>query len=494
MIFRRFAGVFLLSALIGAHRIDAASQAPAGPIAPAASPLTGTAAPPTPPSSAAPSGEDTTFLRVFLKDGSTLTSYGELARLDDRAVFSMPTNGSVVDPQLHLVTLPSDRIDWERTTRYADSARATRYLATRAEQDYARLSDDVAQALSDVTAIQNPDGRLAIVQRARKTLAEWPPRHYNYKAEEVRQMLGMLDEAIADLRAAAGLQRFDLAFVAHVETPEFREPLMPLPTPREAIEQTLRAAAMSPSSVERVSLLTTVLGTIERNTAAIDNSWAWTTRAAVRSMIDQEAAVDRLYQGLTRRYLSYAEQRAKLGDVRAIQNVLTQIPSDDKQMGGRRPEAVAALVGAVQEQLDAAQKVRLARDRWLLKSEDYRKYNLAVSPYLQKLQALKPALEDIKSLAGSTPVALVQIQTASAQILAGVAAILAPEDLRPAHALLVSASQLADSAARIRREAALSGDINRAWDASSAAAGALMLMTRATTDIQAMLKPPVPVK
>ncbi|MGE3510450.1 MAG: hypothetical protein AB7N65_16390, partial [Vicinamibacterales bacterium] len=86
------------------------------------------------------------------------------------------------------------------------------------------------------------------------------------------------------------------------------------------------------------------------------------------------------------------------------------------------------------------------------------------------------------------------IQTASARILSGVSAILAPDDLRAAHALLVSAAQLADSAARIRREAALSGDIARAWDASSAAAGALMLTGRAVTDIQSMIKPPVPIK
>lgn len=505
MKFRRFAGVFLLSALIGAHRIDAAPQPQSGPNVPAAPPLTGTAAAtstiasaPTaarPASTAATTAvDDTTFLRVFLKDGSTLTSYGELARLEDRAVFSMPTNASVVDPQLHLVTLPSDRIDWDRTNRYADSARATRYLATRAEQDYAQLSDEVAQALSDISTVQDPDGRLVIVERARKALAEWPPKHYNYKQDEVRNMIGMLDEAIADLRAAAGLRRFDLAFVANVDSPTFREPLMPPPTPREAIEQTLRAATLSPSSIERVSLLTTVLGSIERNTAVLESGWAWTTRAAVRSMIEQESAVDRLYQGLTKRYLSYAEQRARAGDVRAIQNVLAQIPADDRQLGARRPEAVAALVGAVQDQLDAAQKVRLARDQWLLKSDGYRKYHTAVTPYLQKLQALKPALEDIKSLAGSTPAALVQIQTSSAQILTGVSAILAPEDLRPAHALVVSAAQLADSAARIRREAALSGDIKRAWDASSAAAGALMLISRASNDIQAMLKPPVPIK
>ena len=65
-----------------------------------------------------------------------------------------------------------------------------------------------------------------------------------------------------------------------------------------------------------------------------------------------------------------------------------------------------------------------------------------------------------------------------------------PDELRAAHALLVSAVQLAANAARIRREATLAGDMARAWDASSAAAGALMLGARARSDIQALLRPP----
>jgi len=36
-----------------------------------------------------------TIFRVFLKDGSSLVSYGELARVDNRVVFSMPTSASV---------------------------------------------------------------------------------------------------------------------------------------------------------------------------------------------------------------------------------------------------------------------------------------------------------------------------------------------------------------------------------------------------------------
>ncbi len=55
---------------------------------------------------------------------------------------------------------------------------------------------------------------------------------------------------------------------------------------------------------------------------------------------------------------------------------------------------------------------------------------------------------------------------------------------------MLSAVELAANAATIRREAALSGSIARAWDASSTAAGSLMLATRAKIEMQSALRPP----
>jgi len=54
----------------------------------------------------------------------------------------------------------------------------------------------------------------------------------------------------------------------------------------------------------------------------------------------------------------------------------------------------------------------------------------------------------------------------------------------------VSAVQMAASAANTRLEATLANDVNRAWNASSAAAGALMLGARARVDIQTVLRTP----
>src|SRR5262249_24944995 len=92
----------------------------------------------------AAAGEDSALLRVFLKAGTALVSYGEFARVGDRVVFSMPLDATA-EPALYLVNISADLVDWDRTNRYAESARATRYLATRAETDYIALSNDIAR-------------------------------------------------------------------------------------------------------------------------------------------------------------------------------------------------------------------------------------------------------------------------------------------------------------------------------------------------------------
>jgi hypothetical protein len=438
---------------------------------------------------ASAAADDATLFRVFLKDGTSLVSYGEFARVGDRVIFSMPTSATP-NPPLHLVNLVEDRIDWDRTNRYAASARATHYIETQAGNDYLALSNDIAQTLNDVSLTTDVSKRLAIVERARKALAEWPANHYNYRSAEVRQMLTMLDEAIADLRAANGGERFALDFSAFAELPPIREPLLMPPTPQEAIEQTLAAAHLSDSPAERTSLLAAAVDSLEHGKAAVPADWADATLAATKAQIGHELAVDRTYQMLTKRMIVVAEQRARSADVRGLQRLLVRIQQRDAALGAARPDAVTALVSAVEARLDAARQLRLARDRWALRAPDLQKYRLAIAAPVDLLAGLKPALEDIKALAGSTPATLITIRRVVSQIVTHASTIEPPDELKAAHALLVSAAELAGNAALIRREATMAGDMARAWDASSAAAGALMLGARARTDMQAQLRMP----
>jgi hypothetical protein len=469
------AGGTLALCLFSLHA-GAQPAAPASPVAPATSASTVAA--------------DAAFFRVFLKDGTSLVSYGEVARVGDRIVFSMPTTTAGADPDLQLVNLPADRVDWDHTTKYAESARASRYLATQAAADYVQVSNEVAQALNGVAGAGDPAKRLALVEKARTTLAAWPAAHFNYKQDEIKQMLGMLDEAIADLRAAAGLGRFDLTFVTGPNVPVPNEPLLPRPTPKEEIEGVLTAAKLTDSSAERSSLLSAALDGIQKNSDQLPSDWAAATTAATVAIIAKEETTDHAYQSLTTTMLSLAKARTKAADVRGLQRLIDQIHARDQAMGGKRPESVQSLVDSVEAQLDVARRLQLLRDQWALRAADYRKYRLSILTSLNRFAELKTSLENIKALSGSSPFALSNIERTDAAIRRNLEATKPPDELQETHSLLSSAVEMADAAAHIRREAALTASITRAWDASAAAAGALMLVARARDELTKALQVP----
>src|SRR2546421_290112 len=419
------------------------------------------------------SGEnDATLFRLFLKDGGTLVSYGEVARVGDQVVFSMPT-GAGTPPPLHLTTLAADRVDWPRTDRYAMSARSGRYIETQAENDYADLSNQVAQTLNEVGQTNDPARRLDLVERARRTLVAWPPEHFNYREPDIRQLVAMLDAAIADLRSSDQARQGQFAFnlVALASAPPAYEPLMPAPTLKESIEQVLLAARISESPTERVHLYKSALGSLDRIRldASIPTEFVTAASATVTQAIAAEVRIDRNYQVLTQRMLRLADLRAREGNVRALERLATRVHTNDQLLGFARPDVVGSLLAAIDEKLDAARRLQLARDRFALRAPVLAEYRLAIRGPMDQFAALKSALEDIKSLSGTPPGTLQVIERAIGRLVATASAIQPPDELVEAHALFVSAVSLARNAASIRREATLASSIDRAWDASSAA-------------------------
>jgi hypothetical protein len=64
-------------------------------------------------------------------------------------------------------------------------------------------------------------------------------------------------------------------------------------------------------------------------------------------------------------------------------------------------------------------------------------------------------------------------------------------DLAALHALFRSASELAHNAATLRLDAVEAADLEIARRASAAAAGAIMLLSKAKADLDAALRPPI---
>lgn len=437
----------------------------------------------------AAAASDAALLRLFLSDGTALVSYGEFARVDDRVIFSMPVGGTAAEPRLHVVSIPVSAVDWARTDRYSDSARYQHYATTRGETDFMQLSGDVARVLNDVALSTEPARALEIAMQARKTLAEWPQAHYGYRQKDVREIVGLLDEAISDLRAAAGIGAFDLSFVAMAaEVP--LEPLLGMPSPREMIDQLLAVARLSDRSAERLSLLQSALAALDDAGSAIVAADATKLRETITAQIREEQAIDERYKRLSTRLLSAATTAAARARVRDVEAVLARIRREDARLGSRRPDVVQALSASVRAHLEAARQLRLMRDQWQLRRAVYRDYQGLVKGQLLQLVKAQPALDAIKRLAGPTPAMLTSLRARFDGGSERMQRMAVANDVRDVHELLVGAWGFAENAIRVRQEAIASGDLQTAWRASSAAAGALMMLSRAQEEIRALLEPP----
>jgi hypothetical protein len=433
---------------------------------------------------------DATLFHLFLTDGSTLVSYGEYARLDDRVIFSMPAGGPSDQPRLHVVSLPASAVDWPRTDRYAASARYQHYATTRGEADFVQLTNEVARVLNEIALNTDRSRALAYAEQARRTLAEWPRAHYGYRQRDVREITMLLDEAISELRASLGIATFDIALVADPVIDQPLEPLRGMPPVAVQLEQVFKVAALTERSVDKVALLQTALVMLHEASASIaaDKAQAW--RRTAEAGIRQEQVVDLKYADLSRRLMATAVRAASRASIRDVERVLASIPREDARLGARRPEAIVALRASVESQLDAARRLRLLRDQWIIRRSLYRDYQRTVGGQLLQLVKTQPALEAIRRLEGPAPGAVVSLRARLAGGAERLARVVTPNDVRPAHDLLVSAWRFAENALNGRYDAIHSGNLTTAREASSAAAGALMLLSRAQQEIRTLLEPP----
>jgi hypothetical protein len=429
------------------------------------------------------------LFRVFLSDGRVLSSYGEWARLEDRVIFSMPTQLSRDPVELHLVSIPSQRIDWPRTESYAESVRAAAYAATRGDADFAAFSSEVAKTLNEVAQIADPQLRLSTAERARQKLADWPAQHYGYRVAEVRDALAVLDEVISQLRISVGINRFDIALSSPLPAPP--PPPLPPPTDAELVEQFVAAASLAETPAERLGLLQTVLRLIDRAVGLLPGEWAARMRSSVTGDLERERKIERAYDELRKSTLETAARLARRGSMPDLEKLRDRVRAEDKRLGGQRPGDVAALLATIDLEAAVAVRTREAERRWQKRAPEYRRYRRAMDGAFKTFNGTVSALEQVKAMRGPTPAAIAPLSKRLARSAKSVAKVRPPEELAPGHALIKSAWELADNALRLRVEAVAQNNVDVAQRASSAAAGALMLYQRARTDQQvAMEKPP----
>jgi len=432
---------------------------------------------------------DATLFRIFLRDGASFVSYGEFARVGDQVVFSMPVGGPAEQPRLHVITVPAGEVDWPRTDQYSEAARAQRYADTRGEEDFERLSNDVARVLNEVALASDKNAALASAEQARQTLANWPATHYGYRQRDVREVVALLDEAISDLRASAGRNDFNLALVAMPEEAGYESLLGP-PTVMEQIDATFRAARLAPYVADRISLLQESLALVAEAGSALAPSEAARLRHLAEDQIHEEAVIDDRYAALSRRFLALASSAAGQARISDVERVIKQVGKEDKNLGGRRPEVLQALDASLQVQLDNARRLRLLRDRWQIRRTSFRQYQRTINSQLLQLVKIQSSLDAIRRLNGPSVTTLVSLRSRLDGGADRLQRMTVPDYLRSTHELLVSAWRFAESAVDIRYDAVSSGNVTIAWQASSSAAGALLMVERVQHDIRALLEPP----
>jgi hypothetical protein len=432
---------------------------------------------------------DPALFYLYLLNGDTLTSYGEFARIDDRVIFSMPVGGSAHEPRLHVVTLPAGMIDWDRTERHVRSARYQRYVATRGEADFEVVTGEVARVLSHIAATTDPRQALAIAEGARRTLADWPRAHFGYRQDEVRDVIGILDSAIAALRRTTGSSSFELSLIAGAPAIPV-EPLAPMPDAADQLKQIFRVVSMTTQASERVALLQSALALLDQSRGSLPGVDVSAMRRSAEASIREEQSVDARYTRLAQRLSASVRRHAAAARVSRAEQVLAELRRQDARMGRQRPEVVVPLEAMVVANIEAARQLRLLRDRWQLRKSFFAEYQRTVGSQVLVLVKAKPQLEAIRALEGPDLRVLESMRRRLAGGAEQLSRVPVPDDMRGTHDLLVSAWRFADTAARSRYDAVASGNVATAREASSAAAGSLLMFNRLQQELRTYLEPP----
>jgi hypothetical protein len=423
-----------------------------------------------------PSG---TTYRVFLSSGEPLPSYGEPALVGDRVIFNLLLGASDGTPEVRLVSLPAAGVDTERTTRYVQAMRAAHYAATRGEADFAALTAEVARVLDELTAATDARRRLSLATNARRALLEWSAAHYQYRAPDIRELAGLFDEVIAELRIAAGEPGVSFDLVAGAPA---LEPLLPEPTARETVALALSAARAADVGVDRVEIL-------RRAEDVARESGDTTAVRTVGATLAEEVKAGTAYAALISALQTRADAARRRGDVVAVRRLAEELDRRDRQLGEKRPAEVAAFRQQLASTVAATQEFRRALDAHTRQRGALLRYDGQVQPLLARFARVRPVLTVLRDMTGVTPGQLASLESEVGQIERLLAAVRPPAPQVGIHANFRSALRIAIEACARRRQATSSRS-PAMQEASAAAAGAILLSEQVRHDLASSLRPP----
>jgi hypothetical protein len=294
---------------------------------------------------------------------------------------------------------------------------------------------------------------------------------------------------IAELRVTAGQTRFDLALTAPMPV-ERPVPLLPPPSDTEVVEQLMTASTLVQTPAERVSLLQTVVALIDGAIGLLPKSWADQIRKTALAGLKEEQKLDKAYAELSKDAIEAAIEAGEDGDTRKLEEIRADVRKKDAKLGGRRASDVSALLATLEAEVDEARRWQLALDQYEMRAPGFRLYRRAMVGSFSTFKAATKGLEEVREMVGPKPAAIKPISQRLARGNQSLYRVRPPAELVPAHSLIRSAWELAENAFRLRLDAANRNSIEGARQASSAAAGSLMLFAKARAELDEVMRKP----
>ncbi|MEO8680176.1 MAG: hypothetical protein ABI665_14090, partial [Vicinamibacterales bacterium] len=160
------------------------------------------------------------------------------------------------------------------------------------------------------------------------------------------------------------------------------------------------------------------------------------------------------------------------------------------RLGKRQPGDVSALLATLDAHIVAARDTKMTRAQWSKRAPLYRRYRRAMNRSFSTFTKASVGLEQVRAMSGPLTDEIGRISRKLADAERKAANILPPGELASGHALLRSSWELAQNAFRLRLQSVSTNNLLGAQQASSAAAGALMLYRKAQADLQAVMAQP----
>lgn len=424
--------------------------------------------------------------RVFLKGGDPLPSYGEAAIVGDRVIFTLLVGGETdIRRRYQLVDLPTDEVDLDRTVAYANALRGAHYAATRGEAEYAEMAAAISRALDTLPSIADPVERLQAGELAHERMREWSRRSYGYRAEDVEALEDLFGVVLAELRSDAGMTQLSIELSSGSDL-RSAEPLRAPPDTGESIRLALAAASAADTGSERLA----ILGAAE--SVLVESALEPGLLLEVRERLEAERAAEAGYAALSRELTEAADQGLRRGDPQAVARLMRVLEARDRELGQVRRRLVRALRRQLDVKLEATEAYRAALDHYAKVRPVLLGYERRVRPALSTLDGLRPILEALRELRFTSYDRLATAGARLDEAQLTLESVDPPGDVLDVHATFVSAVHLAREAVARRREAAATASAATDRNAASAAAGALMLVGQARSDLVARLFPPKP--